>query len=424
MGRHALSKTKQKAINSKFQDYWIEVAAKRYREVKVEGGCKGVRTVCREVEEECYTRTKKRIKLAKNTIQRQDVVVEFAIETAIRGFPLNHCRLKEHVNSICHAKLGERFPQTGVGVQWTYRFVERHWERLRPYWAHALDNSRARAVNPHTKEAYFALLKKVLDGDEGEEEIQPECIYGMDETGLQLGVGVAERVIGPAGANVQYQQGSGNRENITVLVTICADGTSTPPAVIYKSEAFHTSWKQDNPLNASLGYSKKGYTDGEIGVAWIKQFDNQTRAKAAGRRRLLLVDGHVSHYTFDFLDYARQNHIHILCYPSHSTHVYQGLDVVIFSVLKREWTTARGTFERQGRKVDKSNFLSVYAEAHMKSLTPENIRKAFKKTGVVPFNPDVVTSAMMAPSVETSTRAPLPLPQASPVRAVAALLMQ
>ena len=54
----------------------------------------------------------------------------------------------------------------------------------------------------------------------------------------------------------------------------------------------------------SLGYSKKGWTDGEIGVEWIKIFEKETRAKANGRDRLLLVDGHNSHYTQGFLEYV------------------------------------------------------------------------------------------------------------------------
>jgi hypothetical protein len=87
-----------------------------------------------------------------------------------------------------------------------------------------------------------------------------------------------------------------------------------------------------------LGYLKKGWTDGEIGRAWIEDFDKKTSAKARGRKRVLLVDGHNSHYTYEFLEYARTHNIHVLCYPSHTTHIYQGLDVVIFSVLKKCWT--------------------------------------------------------------------------------------
>jgi hypothetical protein len=67
--------------------------------------------------------------------------------------------------------------------------------------------------------------------------------------------------------------------------------------------------------------------------------------------------------------------------------------------------------------VDKTNFLSVYAQAHVKALSKENIISAFRKTGVVPFNPDVITDAMLAPSIMSSSRGGvLPLPQTSPVR--------
>lgn len=274
MPRRPLSKTKEKQLSSEFRNKWINIAAERYNEAQTTpGNIKGIRTICTEVAQECYAETRKKVQLSKTTVlerakgrvsirefnakkgwltrEEEDIVVAFAVDTALRGFPLNHRRLKEHVDEICRAKHGDGFPENGVGKEWTAHFVERHSERLRPYWAHALDNAHARAVNPHNKEAYFKLLKEVLEGGDGEEAIDPECVYGMDETGLQEGVGVAERVIGPAGQKVQYQQRSGERENITVVVTICADGSSTPPAVIFKGEAYQTSWKQDNPLNAA-----------------------------------------------------------------------------------------------------------------------------------------------------------------------------
>jgi hypothetical protein len=108
-----------------------------------------------------------------------------------------------------------------------------------------------------------------------------------------------------------------------------------------------------------LGYSKKGYTSGEIGRAWIENFNKETQAKARGRRRLLLVDGHNSHYTQEFLEYARAHHIEVVGYPSHSTHIYQGLNVIIFSRLKHYWTVARNGWERRGHTVDKTNFLAI-----------------------------------------------------------------
>jgi hypothetical protein len=142
-------------------------------------------------------------------------------------------------------------------------------------------------------------------------------------------------------------------------------------------------------------------------------FDEQTNKKSPGKYRLLVVDGHNSHYTIEFLLHARLNMIIVLCYPAHGTHVYQGLDVVIFSVLKRFLAEARDTLLRDtGASLDKTNFLEIYASAHTRALTKENILRAFAKTGVWPFCRDVVTDDMLAPSKETSCESHLPVPPA------------
>lgn len=154
----------------------------------------------------------------------------------------------------------------------------------------------------------------------------------------------------------------------------------------------------------------------ELGIEYIKSFDRQTKEKARGRRRLLLVDGHNSHYTRGFLEYARLHRIEVVCYPSHGTHVYQGLDVIIFSVLKLNWSDARDDWERDGRTVTKATFLEIYSKAHFLTLTASNVEAAFRSTGIVPFNPDVITAETMAPALETSSTGILPVSQAPAVQ--------
>lgn len=173
-------------------------------------------------------------------------------------------------------------------------------------------------------------------------------------------------------------------------------------------------------MHFRLGHSKKGWTDGELGREWIEDFDNKTKDKANGRRRVLLVDGHNSHYTVNFLRYAQSHNIDVLCYPSHCTHIFQGLDVVIFGPLKKYWQQERDAAEReQGQRVSKSNFLSVYARAHIRALTTENIKAAFRKTGVYPFDPSVIPEEMLAPARETSTKHHSIVPLKTPVRVLA-----
>ena len=142
----------------------------------------------------------------------------------------------------------------------------------------------------------------------------------------------------------------------------------------------------------------------------MKIFEEVTRGKAKGEYRLLLVDGHNSHYTVAFLLLARFSMIIVLCYPAHGTHIYQGLDVVIFAVFKLLLGQERDKLLREtGAAINKSNFLSVISNAYISALTSGNIKTAFRKTGVVPFNPNVITPDMLAPSKETSVESHLPV---------------
>ncbi|KAF9223040.1 DDE-domain-containing protein, partial [Gyrodon lividus] len=255
--------------------------------------------------------------------------------------------------------------------------------------------------------------------------IEEDCIWGADETGFQPGGGQTVTSRNSPNPSGPIPDTDGNCENITVIVTICADGDEIPPTVIYKGQSFSTSWHQGNSIKASVAHSKKGWTDKVLGQLWIQDFNQKTHDKANGQAQLLLVDGHNSHYTKDFLNYARLNNIHVLCYPAHATHIYQGLDVVVFGPLKNAWTKECDEFESSTRqKVMKANFISIYSKAHQKAITAEIIHTAFRVTGVWPFNPEVVTVDMMAPSFETSAVARLPLPQSSPVYTISSAIHQ
>ena len=98
------------------------------------------------------------------------------------------------------------------------------------------------------------------------------------------------------------------------------------------------------------------------------------------------------------------HNIHVLCYPSHTTHVFQGLDVICFGLLKRAFDNERRKYEQEGYgRLKKEHFLKVYAAAHTCALTVDVIKSAFAKTGVVPYNPQAIKTAIFKPSIETST---------------------
>ncbi|KAG2347929.1 hypothetical protein BDR05DRAFT_875178 [Suillus weaverae] len=60
-------------------------------------------------------------------------VLKYIVEMARCGFLLSHKCLKEHVDEICRAQLGDAFPESGVGKNWTQCFIEKHSEHLQAY---------------------------------------------------------------------------------------------------------------------------------------------------------------------------------------------------------------------------------------------------------------------------------------------------
>lgn len=49
------------------------------------------------------------------TDEESEVVINYIMECGNRGFPLSHRRLREHINEILQARLGDKFPLGGVG---------------------------------------------------------------------------------------------------------------------------------------------------------------------------------------------------------------------------------------------------------------------------------------------------------------------
>lgn len=172
----------------------------------------------------------------------------------------------------------------------------------------------------------------------------------------------------------------------------------------------------------SISATENGWTDGGLAYDWIrKDFDPQTREKAGTDTRVLIMDGHSSHYTADLLEFCIANNIKVYGYPPHCTHALQGLNVVCFAKVKETWKTHLNSFEQLHRHgVNKEDFLGTWGRAYNEAFTKENVCSAFEATGIQLFNPDIITSQQMKPEEVSSTRSTFPLPQPSPVRAVMA----
>ncbi|KAF4547059.1 Hypothetical protein D9617_62g044160 [Elsinoe fawcettii] len=141
------------------------------------------------------------------------------------------------------AQLGGRAP----GHNWCSRFIERHKDELDSHYLNYLDLERHQADSVASFEQYFSIIGKKMDGY----QILPENTYNMDEKGFLLGKITKSKRVFPkdlkASEKLPGAGQDGSREFITVVATICVDGTALPLLLIYDSTtgSIQDSWVQD-----------------------------------------------------------------------------------------------------------------------------------------------------------------------------------
>ena len=65
--------------------------------------------------------------------EEEEVILEFALEIALQGWPLDKKHIRAHVNAICWARLGGIFPENEVGLNWVDWFLKRHTDHIQTY---------------------------------------------------------------------------------------------------------------------------------------------------------------------------------------------------------------------------------------------------------------------------------------------------
>lgn len=161
-----------------------------------------------------------------------------------------------------------------------------------------------------------------------------------------------------------------------------------------------------NITHTRFAGSENGWTNSWIALNWlVKSFDPATREKAAGRTRVVFLDGHSSHFSLELLRKARELDIKLIAYPAHCTHVLQGLDVVCFAKLKKELADEiRDWNDCHQRGIQKCDFAGVFGRAYLRAFTPELVKSAWEAVGIHPYNPHIIPLDKLAPSEVSTTQ--------------------
>jgi hypothetical protein len=253
----------------------------------------------------------------------EQILLQSIIDLDSRGFPPQIRIVEDMANRLLAAR-----NKPPVGKRWASNFIERQPE-LQKRLPRTYDYKRALCEDPTIIRNWFRLIENTIM----KYGIQPDDIWNFDETGFIMGKIQPKKVVTTAerrGRPKLVQPG--NREWVTVIEAVSAEGQSIPPFIIVKGKKHLRSWYEGStlPVDWAITLSENGWTNNKLGLDWLKHFNEHTINRSVGTYRLLIIDGHESHHSADFEAYCKENNIITLCIPPHSSHLLQPLDVGCF----------------------------------------------------------------------------------------------
>jgi len=166
------------------------------------------------------------------------------------------------------------------------------------------------------------------------------------------------------------------------------------------------------PNTFLIGVSDTSYSNDNLALKRLSHFEAFSAKCQVRSWRLLILDGHDSHSTREFITFRDEHQILLFCLPSHCTHLLQPLDVVVFQPYKHYHSEAVDTATRTGcSQFDKIEFFTAIESIRTQTFKPTTILSAFRKTGLWPFNPDIVLDKLQPISAPARPSTPIPGPQ-------------
>ena len=348
------------------------------------------------------TVTTKNINQQKLTPQQELELVEYIEKLTARRLPPTREMIANFVSSIAREPVSE---------SWVTRFLNKYSAHLISQYSTGMDANRHNADSYAKYKLYFDLLQSKI----AQYNVDAEHTYNMDEKGFMIGVTSRTKHVFSRRMwekkEVKASIQDGNHAWVTLIACVCGDGTALPPGLLYEStnNTIQSSWVEEirpEIHSVLVSSSPSGWTNNEVALAWLEQvFDRHTKEKARRKYRLLIVDGHGSHVTMDFINYCDENKILLAILPPHSTHTLQPLDVVMFKPLSTAYSKELTTHLHNGQGlsvIKKSDFFHLFWKAWISTFTRGLILRSFEATGIAPLQPHLILQRFAKDSPDSS----------------------
>lgn len=273
-----------------------------------------------------------------------------------------------------------------AGKHWFRSFMRRHPDlSLRKPEPTSL--SRATSFNRHNVQIFFNKLKEIME----KYKFHAGSIYNMDETANST-VHAPAKVIAVKGEKQVGSATSGERgQHVTMIACINAIGNSVPPMFIFPRVNFKENTMMHGAPPGSIGSAvPNGWSNSQKFLEWLNHFIRYTNPSKE-HKKLLILDNHESHVSFEAVQLAKDSGIIMLTLPPHTSHKLQPLDRSVFGPFKRYYNTAADEWmlSHPSTPITIYNVAELAGKAYLLAFNPSNIQSGFKVSGIWPINENI-----------------------------------
>ncbi|XP_053391184.1 uncharacterized protein LOC128554006 [Mercenaria mercenaria] len=190
------------------------------------------------------------------------------------------------------------------------------------------------------------------------------------------------------------------RSSITTILG-CGNalGTQIPPFFVFKGQRMRKELLEGSTPGSSGTVTDSGWSNSDVFLEYLQEhFIKYVQRGNKEQPLLLIFDGHRSHINMPVIEWAQHNNILLFVLPAHTSHALQPLDVGCFGPLQKIYECHKFLRECPETKITRYNVAALGSSSYVKGLSNSNLRSAFEKTGIYPFNPSAISDDQFAPS--------------------------
>ena len=278
--------------------------------------------------------------------------------------------------------INEQFGIT-VAPSWYHNFLKRNQNSIAKTTAYPQEKSGI-YLTKSSAIKHISNLKKYVNG------VPTELVFNMDEVGQQSWSDrKSKKVIVPSSmkdVRIEYEVDRSEKKISLVSIISMAGDTLTPLIITNRKTVDKNLMNSGIRLGEDViiqyqqsSFATKKIISDYINDVFLNYIENLRKNEIySDKPAVLLCDNCSAHFDQEMINNLSSKNVRIITIPPHSSHLFQPLDLITFSVSKNEIRSVTSRYERKSQ-LDRIARVLIAFE---RSTISENNRNAFYRAGL------------------------------------------